>query len=103
MNRKKGKPVLRSIVGRYLPASVTERRKTGFGTPVAAWIRGPWLEEMRGMIRTLDEWDDEHWLNHQTVARLLEEHISGLANHDARLWSLYCLMIWKKSVRVEEK
>jgi hypothetical protein len=32
------------------------------------------------------------------VARLLQEHYAGAADHSARLWNLLCFQIWYDSV-----
>ena len=46
---REGKIVVKELLNRYLPESVFKRPKSGFGVPVAAWLRGPlrgWAEDI---------------------------------------------------------
>ena len=88
-----GKQIMRSALGRYLPAELIERPKMGFSVPVAAWLRGPlkaWAEDL---------------LSSETIARagLFEaapirrcwaEHSSGSVDHYEKLWSILQAHSW---------
>jgi len=43
-----GKKILLKALGDRLPASILERKKMGFGVPVAIWFRGPLRETAVG-------------------------------------------------------
>ncbi|MBP1583895.1 MAG: hypothetical protein J6866_08055 [Victivallales bacterium] len=82
------KRLLKAIGTDLLPAQLLHRRKTGFGIPVATWLRGPWREQLRWLSESPQEWVRQGLFNHQVVKRLVSEHLEGRANHDARLWAL---------------
>jgi asparagine synthase (glutamine-hydrolysing) len=77
-----------------LPASVTGRRKKGFGVPIGQWLRG----EMRQVcedtlsparIKTGGIFDPV------TVERLKQEHFAGKADHRKKLWTLLMFVLWQ--------
>lgn len=48
-NAEKNKPILNSIICQYVPSTLINRPKMGFGIPVTAWLKGPlreWAEEL---------------------------------------------------------
>ena len=94
--RQATKFILRTIGADYLPEPLLARRKTGFGIPLAAWLRGPWSDQLRWLVEDAPQWDANKLFNHQFIKRLVEEHLEGRANHDARLWSLLLLAHWRQ-------
>ncbi len=94
-NAQQGKLLLREIVAPDLPPEVLQARKRGFSVPLAQW----WREGARGQIR--DGLQPLHpalqpFLCEKAIARLLEEHQSGRANHAQRLWNLWVLNEWAR-------
>jgi len=87
------KYVLRRAMKGVLPEPILRRRKMGFPVPFGAWLRGrfrPVLDEYvlgeRAASRGI--------FDRGFVRRLVEEHQSGVRNHDERLWSLVNFEIW---------
>ena len=99
-NRTEGKLVLKALARKYLPASVIDRPKMGFGIPINDWFKG----ELQSMARDtlLSRRARERGLfNPLEVERLISEHVAGRDSHGYRLWALLCLELWFKEV-VEE-
>ena len=41
INGLNGKLILKEILYKYVPKSMVERPKSGFGIPIGDWIKGP--------------------------------------------------------------
>ena len=96
-NRSEGKLVLKTLARKYLPASVIDRPKMGFGIPINDWFKG----ELRPMAREtlLSQRACERGLfKPAEVERLLTDHASGRELHGYRLWALLCLELWFREV-----
>ena len=87
------KHILRSVSARYLPKELVYREKQGFGFPIALWLR----DELSGFLRNLfaeSRFIQAGIFEKQTVHMLIEEHLSGKADHNFRLWILLNLELW---------
>ncbi len=91
-----GKLALRRAFADDLPPLVAGRGKRGFGVPLAEWFRG----ELRPLAREvlLDERARARgFFESEAVARLLDEHAAGRADHGHRLWTLVMLELWQRA------
>jgi asparagine synthase (glutamine-hydrolysing) len=87
------KAVLRDAFGAALPVHTLRKRKQGFHLPVGAWFRGRGERILRDTVlstRALSR----GYFEDQTVAALVNEHLSGAADHGAKLWTLLQLEVW---------
>jgi len=94
VNEFGGKKILKDVLARYIPASMTDRKKMGFGVPIGAWLRGPlnhWANDL------LSQDLDEEFLNNKVVNRLWLQHQSGWRNHDDILWAILMFKSWRKA------
>jgi asparagine synthase (glutamine-hydrolysing) len=93
VRRLETKWVLKKAAEAWLPKEVIYRRKRGLSVPIANWINGGLRAEVD---RLLDPQKLRHQglLNERTVARLLDEHRTGRANHAKPLWALVMLEYW---------
>jgi asparagine synthase (glutamine-hydrolysing) len=67
--------------------------KRGFGAPVREWFRnqlGPWFEDHLSNGKLLKR----DLLNHEFIAKMLDEHRSGKADWGFHLWALLNLSLW---------
>ncbi len=84
---------LRQVAGRYLPRELIDRKKQGFGFPIAQWMR----TELAGCLQRLfrqSRFVELGWFRQETVDTLLAEHLSGTVDHNFRLWILLNLELW---------
>jgi asparagine synthase (glutamine-hydrolysing) len=87
------KYILRKVAARYLPQDLIDRRKQGFGFPLAIWMR----TELRDFVRNLfaeSRFVELGIFERAYVQRLVDEHIAGKIDHNYRLWLLINLEVW---------
>jgi asparagine synthase (glutamine-hydrolysing) len=87
--------LLKRVADRYLPAGTVGRRKRGLSVPIASWLNGGLRGETdrlldRGRLQAGGVFDAEQ------VARLLDEHRAGRANHARGLWPLVVFERWRE-------
>jgi len=91
----RGKVALRRAFADALPPEVAKRGKTGFGVPIARWFR----EELRTLATDVllgETARARGQMRPGVVAQLLDEHVSGRADHAHRLWCLLMLELWQR-------
>ena len=88
-----GKKILKSVLAKYIPGELTERKKMGFGVPVGQWLRGPlkaWAEDLLD-VNVLQR---QAYLHAPAVQTLWRQHQSGWRNHSDLLWSILMFQAW---------
>ena len=93
-----GKWVLRRVLDRYVPRSMVERPKQGFGIPLEDWLRGPlrgWGEDLLNDTSTVIG----DLVDLATVREVWREHQTTRADHSYRLWVILMLVAWAREWR----
>ena len=92
-----GKQILRDMMGRYIPETITKAAKQGFSSPDASWFKGESIEFVR---RTLLNGNARIYevLDRQPVAALIEQHMKGEQNRRLLIWSLLNVEAWMRDV-----
>ena len=85
--------LLRETLRDYIPVSMIERPKTGFGIPIGEWLKGPLFEWGESLI-TKEKISDKGYLNYDEVNKCWQEHQSGQFNWSSRLWTILMFQAW---------
>jgi asparagine synthase (glutamine-hydrolysing) len=94
----RGKWLLRKLLHRYVPASLIERPKMGFGVPIDSWLRGPlreWAEELIDEKRLRDQ----GFFHPEPIRSKWAEHLSGTSNGQYPLWAILMFQAWLEHER----
>ncbi|MFQ3680441.1 MAG: asparagine synthase C-terminal domain-containing protein, partial [Pseudanabaenaceae cyanobacterium] len=86
---------LRRILAKWLPLSLLQPGKVGFGAPIAAWLRGPLQPLCReyldpGRLRR------EGWFCPEAVQRWQQDLMTGRTQDGQKLWSLLVFQLWQE-------
>ena len=88
-----GKQILREMMGRYIPTSITQAAKQGFSSPDASWFKGDSIDFVRD--RLLDKRAVIYeFLDYDAAAKLVQEHLDGKQNRRLLIWSLLNVNEW---------
>lgn len=89
------KYILRQIAKEFVPASLVDRKKMGFGIPRGRWMR----EELRPLVaETLlgSSAVNRGWFNREAVSHQIDLHNRGV-NRDRILWPLFAIEMWAQN------
>ncbi|MGH8637858.1 MAG: asparagine synthase (glutamine-hydrolyzing), partial [Burkholderiales bacterium] len=89
----RSKYLLRRVLDRHVPSTITERKKSGFAAPIGDWLRGP-LASMTTALLHDGRLRERGLFNMTEVSRLWNEHRAGRSAHEHRLWQLVMLELW---------
>jgi asparagine synthase (glutamine-hydrolysing) len=87
------KYLLKKAARPYLPDEIINRKKKGFGVPIAKWVKGP-LKEMFMDLLSVDRVKREGLLNSQYVEKLLQDHLMNKKDNRKQLWTLLVWELW---------
>ncbi len=89
------KLILRRVAARLLPEAVLQKKKQGFGVPLALWFRGRLREAFTDVLQS-SRTRQRGYFEPREIQRLLDEHASGRRDHDWRLWQLLMFELWHR-------
>ena len=88
-----GKLILRKVMRRYIPDSITNAPKQGFSAPDANWFRGESIDYVQSVLfnpRALIY----DYLDREETQALVKQHLDGSQNRRLLIWSLINLEAW---------
>jgi len=92
-----GKWLLRQVLYRYVPSTLVDRPKMGFGVPIDTWLRTDlreWAEELLDERRLAEE----GVFDVAAVRGAWKSHLSGWSNNHYTLWDVLMFQQWRRSV-----
>jgi asparagine synthase (glutamine-hydrolysing) len=92
-----GKRLLKSALRRVLPEEILDRRKMGFGVPLARWFRHE-LRELPTDVLLDPRSLERGYFRREEIECLIREHRDRVADHSLRLWVLMQLETWHREV-----
>ncbi len=88
-----GKLILRRVMSRHIPDSITTAVKQGFSAPDSSWFKGESIDLVKRIIfnKRSSLYD---FMDAGAVQELVTEHIEGRTNRRLLIWSLLNFEFW---------
>jgi asparagine synthase (glutamine-hydrolysing) len=96
-SRHSGKKILKRALASWLPTEILERKKMGFGVPLASWFRTDLRDIPRQVLLDPDS-TARGYFNSAEIERLIWDHQEGGTDHSTRIWALLQLEMWHREV-----
>lgn len=90
---KQGKWILREVLHRYVPKSLVDRPKKGFGVPIENWLKGP-LSDWAENLLNEEELNRQGFFDTLTVKKMWDEHKEGKRRWHVQLWRILIFQMW---------
>ena len=96
LDKQGGKKILRDVLYKYVPKTLIDRPKQGFGMPVNEWLRGP-LKDWALNLFDKQSLPNDGLIQGDIARKTLDEHLKNKRNWDFRLWPILMWQQWKHS------
>ena len=89
------KYIFKQAVNKFLPHSILNRSKTGFGAPLSVWFKDELKEYVNDKLLNGNPLLSTY-LDKSYVKSMVEDSIDGNRDFSSRIWSLLCFEEWLK-------
>ena len=93
---------LKQLLYKYVPQSLLDRPKMGFGVPVAEWLRGP-LKEWANELLSMERIEADGFFDSKIIQNHWQQHISGKKNRSYGLWAIIMFQAWHEKNKLIDK
>lgn len=88
-----GKWILREMLKKYVPDSLINRPKAGFGVPINDWLRGS-LREWSENYLSAEKLDDQGYFETTQIRQVWQQHLDKSSESGAALWTVLIFQQW---------
>jgi asparagine synthase (glutamine-hydrolysing) len=92
--------ILKQVLRKYLPDSLVDRPKKGFGAPIADWLKGP-LREWASALLEPAQLEREGHFDAQKITAIWTQFLAGERKWHTHLWNVLMFQAWIEWVRAE--
>jgi asparagine synthase (glutamine-hydrolysing) len=92
----RSKYLIKRAMRNRIPSTILNRRKSGFGVPLAGWFRG----ELRPLVQEVllsDRALARGYFEPAIIRGAVDDHVEGRADFAPRLWTLLVLELWHQT------
>lgn len=94
---KEPKYFLKRYSSKYLPDQIIRRKKSGFGTPLAAWFRDPGgLGKYLDLLKS-DGFVKDEIFKHESINMMVKQHLANKMDYSEILWELINFQLWRQA------
>jgi asparagine synthase (glutamine-hydrolysing) len=94
------KYILKRAFRNELPKEILQRKKTGFGMPLATWLRTD-LRHVTEDALLARNTQICNFFDRSKVKQMLQQHLAGTRNRHVQLWRLLVLENWLRSTQTQ--
>jgi asparagine synthase (glutamine-hydrolysing) len=95
LSGRTSKYLLKSALRTIVPKEILQRRKMGFGIPLAAWLRSSLREVLEDSVGSQAALSRGYFRG-EAVQQMLRDHMHGSDEHQYVLWDLLMLELWHR-------
>jgi asparagine synthase (glutamine-hydrolysing) len=85
--------ILKDILEDYVPKTLFDRPKKGFGVPLESWLK----KDLKNLVLDCYEYFKEmklHYINYSVFNMYIEDFYNNKANHSVEIWKMVMFVLW---------
>ena len=87
------KYIFKETMNGRLPKNIINRKKKGFGVPIAFWIKNQ-LKDLVLDTLNKDQINRQGLFNYDYIKEILDQHLKGKADNRKKIWNIFMFELW---------